>query len=79
MPKPHYKLRTDGTLWEWNQKRWNRAGEIEDGVAVDLYGNPMDGNSLPYCPFPNCGCDGARNCMAEHGANIVSMILNKGH
>lgn len=33
----------------------------------DDYGNPLDGNSKPYCSFPDCGCDGARCCEAEGG------------
>lgn len=45
--------------------------------AVDEYGNPLDGSSLPYCCFPDCGCDGARNCMAESGASFGSHVLNR--
>lgn len=44
--------------------------------AVDEYGNPIDGNSLPFCCFPDCGCDGARLCMAESGANPSSCNMN---
>ena len=42
----------------------------------DKYGNPLDGSSLPNCCFPDCGCDGSRNCMAESGANFGSCALN---
>ena len=35
----------------------------------DDYGNPIDGGLLIYCCFPDCGCDGARLCMAEKGAS----------
>jgi len=41
----------------------------------DNYGNPLteDGElvdgRLIYCCFPDCGCDGARLCMAENGAS----------
>lgn len=42
----------------------------------DKYGNPLDGSSLPNCCFPDCGCDGSRNCMAESGANFCSCALN---
>ena len=31
-------------------------------LAVDEYGNTE--NRFDYCSYPNCGCDGARNCMA---------------
>lgn len=41
----------------------------EDGVECDLYGNPVDGDRLIYCCFPDCGCDGERLCMAENGAS----------
>ncbi len=30
------------------------------GLEVDQYGNTED--SLEYCSFPDCGCDGARLC-----------------
>ena len=32
------------------------------GLAVDGYGNTED--SFKFCSFPDCGCDGARLCMA---------------
>ena len=32
------------------------------GLAVDAYGNTED--SFSFCSFPDCGCDGARLCMA---------------
>lgn len=41
---------------------------------VDRYGN-RDGE-LKYCSFPDCGCDGARLCMAEEGASWASIQLN---
>ena len=34
----------------------------------DQYGNEIDGDFL-YCSFPDCGCDGARLCMAKNGAS----------
>lgn len=48
----------------------------DDGIEVDKYGNPTDGDSLPFCCFPDCGCDGARLCMAKSGANRASMAMN---
>ena len=48
-----------------------------DTTGIDKYGNPIDGSSLPYCCFPDCGCDGARLCMAESGASSASLILNE--
>ena len=36
---------------------------------TDKYGNPLDGDRLIYCCFPDCGCDGSRLCMAENGAS----------
>jgi hypothetical protein len=53
-------------------------GYNEDGVEIDRYGNPVDGSALPYCCFPDCGCDGNRNCMAENGPNFASAWLNPG-
>lgn len=50
--------------------------EVESEPAVDEYGNPVDGSSLPFCCFPDCGCDGARLCMAESGANDAACALN---
>lgn len=41
---------------------------------VDDYGNTSD--SFLYCSFPDCGCDGARLCMAKSGASSCAMSLN---
>lgn len=32
------------------------------GESVDAYGNTE--NQFEHCSFPDCGCDGARLCMA---------------
>jgi hypothetical protein len=37
-------------------------------LKVDNYGN-TEGQPLDYCSFPDCGCDGARLCMAKEGAS----------
>ncbi len=50
------------------------SGKAEE--ALDDYGNPIDGDRLIYCVFPGCGCDGARLCMAENGANTDSAAGN---
>ena len=52
-----------------------RIEELEE-LAVDQYGNPLDGSSLPNCCFPDCGCDGSRLCMADSGANSASRAMN---
>lgn len=52
---------------------------MNKNVQEDKYGNPIDGDRLIYCCFPDCGCDGARLCMAERGANFASMVLNAEH
>lgn len=31
-------------------------------LTIDNYGNTED--QFDYCSFPDCGCDGARLCMA---------------
>ncbi len=50
--------------------------EEENEVEVDEYGNPVDGSEMPFCAFPDCGCDGARNCMAQSGASRPALIWN---
>ena len=40
-------------------------------LEVDAYGNTE--NQFEHCSFPDCGCDGARLCMAgEPSARAVS-------
>lgn len=55
-------------------KTYEDYGYTED--QVDKYGNPMDGEYLINCCFPDCGCDGARVCMAENGASKDSLNCN---
>lgn len=43
---------------------------MSDDEPVDKYGNPTSGERLIYCCFPDCGCDGARLCMAERGCSV---------
>lgn len=43
---------------------------------VDSYGNPLSGDRIINCCFPDCGCDGARLCMAEKGASSVASSMN---
>lgn len=42
----------------------NFCGETcpDCGDQVDAYGNTA--NQFKFCAFPDCGCDGARLCMA---------------
>jgi hypothetical protein len=47
-----------------------------DEPAVDQYGNPIDGDRVIYCCFPDCGCDGARLCQAENGASRSACWVN---
>lgn len=47
----------------------SEGSRLIDEFAEDKYGNPIDGDRLIYCCFPDCGCDGARLCMAEQGAS----------
>ncbi len=37
------------------------------GLEVDAYGNTEE--RFDHCSFPDCGCDGARLCMASAGAS----------
>ena len=39
------------------------------GLPVDSYGNTE--NQFDYCAFPNCGCDGARLCMAGSASELA--------
>jgi len=42
------------------------GGICEDcNCEVDKYGNTE--NQFDNCSFPDCGCDGARLCMAKNG------------
>ena len=50
-----------------------------DDAEVDQYGNPTSGNSLPYCCFPDCGCEGVRLCSAQSGASNSALSLNFEH
>jgi len=47
---------------------------VECGDFVDKYGNTEA--EFRFCCFPDCGCDGARLCMAPSGANNSSMAWN---
>ncbi len=53
----------------------NPNDDGENGLTDD-YGNPLDGDRLIYCVYPNCGCDGERLCMAENGASDRSRKFN---
>ncbi len=44
------------------------------GLHVDVYGNTEA--QFDNCCFPNCGCDGARLCMASLGASDRSLDGN---
>lgn len=43
-------------------------------LAVDKYGNTED--QFDHCSFPDCGCDGARLCMAKDGASELAGRAN---
>lgn len=47
-----------------------------DEEPVDDYGNPLSGDRIINCCFPDCGCDGARLCMAENGASTCALFVN---
>lgn len=44
------------------------------GLPVDAYGNTEDEQA--NCSFPDCGCDGARLCMAKNGASKDAQECN---
>ena len=61
----------------------NFTGQIcpDCGLEVDSYGNTED--QFDYCSFPDCGCDGARLCMADEASpraceeNVEGMWLGR--
>ena len=44
------------------------------GLEVDAHGNTED--QFDYCSYPDCGCDGARLCMAKE-PNFCAIALNR--
>lgn len=48
----------------------------EPEEEADQYGNPVSGDRIVNCCFPDCGCDGARLCQAENGASFSACSLN---
>lgn len=50
--------------------------EQPEDEEVDQYGNPVSGDEVIYCCFPDCGCDGARLCNAKSGASSSAMTMN---
>lgn len=49
---------------------------MNEEIEVDKYGNPTDGSEFNYCSFPDCGCDGARLCMAKNGPSEDAYSMN---
>lgn len=43
-------------------------------LLVDTYGNTEE--DFLHCSFPDCGCDGARLCMARNGASAAGRQYN---
>ncbi len=50
---------------------------MSDEELTDKYGNPLSGDRTINCCYPDCGCDGARLCMAENGASSAACSLNR--
>lgn len=50
--------------------------EVIESAVLDKYGNPLDGSEFRNCSFPDCGCDGARNCDAKSGPSWAALQLN---
>lgn len=47
------------------------------GLEVDKYGN-TEAQFDDYCTFPDCGCDGARLCMAGEANGAATQINVEG-
>ena len=45
------------------------------GLPVDAHGNTEA--QFEFCCFPDCGCDGARNCSAPTEPNYLAVTLNR--
>lgn len=45
-------------------------------LEVDAYGNTED--QFDYCSFPDCGCDGARLCMAGEASENANRCNVEG-
>lgn len=54
------------------------AGEVCSGCGeeIDRYGNTA--NDFNACSFPDCGCDGARLCMAGSASDDASKYNVEG-
>ena len=68
-----------GPLSALTHTECERCGRRNCQVAEserDEYDNPTDGSRLINCCFPDCGCDGARLCQAESGANHAAATWN---
>lgn len=50
--------------------------ESEDIEELDGYGNPVSGDEIRNCCFPDCGCDGSRLCMAKNGPSFSACAIN---
>lgn len=48
----------------------------DEDEPCDEYGNPLSGDRIINCCFPDCGCDGARLCMAANGPSSVAQAIN---
>ena len=48
---------------------------MDCNYKVDKYGNTEV--QFEYCSFPDCGCQGSRNCDAPSGASYNSLLLNR--
>ncbi len=55
---------------------FSHCADHEGEEPADKYGNPLSGDRIINCCFPDCGCDGARLCMAENGASGSACALN---
>lgn len=63
------EVEPEGVTFEENHDE--RAGGCGESVyECDKWHNPIDGNRLIYCCFPDCGCGAARMCSAENGSSF---------
>ena len=49
---------------------------LDCGLEVDAHGNTED--QMDWCAFPDCGCDGARLCMAGEASPLANGINVEG-
>jgi hypothetical protein len=81
------KLRVDAARYLWLNADGDRCAQVvadaysdwDTDIAWEEHFDAAVTEAMrcaDACMFPDCGCDGARLCMAKNGANSAAMVLN---